>query len=87
MDDDPDRPLPEDVAALDFSDLAINEEDEEPLECSAMVPAGPTVSRPCRKPTHNLFAHSPVTGLTIWFALCDEHVQLLDELRAVAEND
>jgi hypothetical protein len=87
MDDDLDRALPEDVAALDFSDLAINEEDEEPLECSAMVSASPTVSRPCRKPTHNLFTDSPVTGLTIWFALCDEHVLLLEELRAAAEND
>ena len=71
-----DRPDPADVAALDLSDLG---EDEEPMvfECSLLVPAGVSVGRPCRRSAERIYAHESAPGLTIWFALCDEHAELL----------
>jgi hypothetical protein len=81
-----DRPLPEDVAAVDDSDLDEYEEPEAPFNCQAEVQASPSRGRDCGRPTDRAFYVEIAPGLRIWYALCDEHAELSMQLHAAAEE-
>jgi len=66
---DPDRPLPEDVAAVELDDL---DEELEQL-CQAIVVVTPNLSRACDRPTTGAFLVEYLPGRQAWLALCEEH--------------